>query len=89
MSRGILKSKATAWAAFALVVVFLVCTFRMRTQWWAFTNVFFLFLMAFSHAVALTIEPLNARASRKLDFAALVCAVLAVVALAVEAIIMA
>lgn len=74
------KSKAIAWAAFALVLVVLVASFKLRMQWWEFIDIFFAFVATFSHIVALTIEKLNSRASRQLDTAAFLSLVLAIVA---------
>lgn len=79
-----MKSKIYAWSAFAVVIVILVITFTLRTVWWAYSDIFFAFMMVFCHLIAVNISGLNPYASRKLDKAALVFAALMVVALAVE-----
>ena len=66
----LIQSKATAWGAFLLIVIMLVLTFSLRSVWWAFFDVFFLFMMVFS--------PL---ASGKLDAAAFVFGILGILSL--------
>lgn len=64
-----------------VVLVIIVLTFKMRTQWWAMTDLFFIFMAVFAHLMALLLGSYSPVASRKLDVAALVCACLGVVAL--------
>ncbi len=63
----ILKSKAFAWLAFIVVIVILVCTFSMRTVWWSFIDIFFMFMAAFTNLVAVTIKKINPAISSRLD----------------------
>lgn len=79
-----LKSKLFAWLAFVLVVVIIGLTFRLRPVWWAFSDIFFAFMMVFCHLMAVYIARLNSYASRKLDVCALVFGILTAVALIVE-----
>lgn len=80
----ILKSKTVAWLAFILVIVAVVSTFGLRSEWWTFCDIFFIFMATFSHLIAVNISKFNAYASRKLDTAALVFAILFIIALAGE-----
>ena len=79
MSTNVLKSKAFAWAALVLVILVIGFSFPIRTVWWSFSDVFFIFMMVFSHLMAVF-------ASKKLDFFALIFGILGVVALIVEAV---
>lgn len=83
----ILKSKVAAWCAFAIVIAVLVATYSLRItlglkiEWWAFTDIFFAFMAAFCHVMAVTLGGINPPAGRKLDMIALVMLILAVIAL--------
>lgn len=79
-----MKSAPMAWAAMLLIAIVLVCTFQLRTEWWAFIDIFFFFMMAFCHAVACTVARMGAAISRRLDTVALVCGILGVIAFIVE-----
>ena len=81
------KSAPMAWAAMLLIAIVLVCTFQLRTYWWAFIDIFFFFIMAFSHAIACSFARINPGASRRLDTIALICGVAGIIALIVECII--
>lgn len=80
----IVRSKAAAWAALLLIILLIVVTFRLRQAWWAFADIFFVFMMAFCHLTAVYLAKANPYASRKLDLTALVFAVLMIIALIVE-----
>lgn len=54
-----LQSKITAWLAFLLVIVVLALTFKMRTPWWAFIDIFFLFMASFIFLIAVYIKKVN------------------------------
>ncbi len=81
---AIRDSKFYAWMAFILVIVILVFTFELRAVWWAFFDIFFLFIGAFSHLVAVVVKKVNPVVSRKLDMAAFVCLILAIIAFIAE-----
>lgn len=53
------RSKLFAWLAFALVIVMIVATFAVRTEWWKFIDVFFAFMAAFINLVSVTIKRIN------------------------------
>lgn len=76
-----LKSKTAAWAVFVLVVILVVATYSLRSAWWTFTDIFFIFMAAFSHLIAVNINKFNPYASRRLDLVALVFFILFIVAL--------
>ena len=77
----LIQSKATAWGAFLLIVIMLVLTFSLRSVWWAFFNVFFLFMMVFCHLVAIYLKRYSPLASGKLDAAAFVFGILGILSL--------
>lgn len=77
----ILKTKWAAWAAFILVLVLLVGTFSLRTAWWAFIDIFFAFMAAFTNLLAVTVSKMNPYVSKKLYFWAFIFCVLWVLSL--------
>lgn len=84
MKKSLLKSIPMSWVAMLLIAIVLVCTFQLRTEWWAFIDIFFFFMMAFCHAVACTVARMGVSISRRLDMVALMCGILGVVAFIVE-----
>lgn len=79
--RNLLKSKICAIGALILCIIVIILTFSIRKeQWWMFIDIFFVFMAIFSHLMALTIERLNAKASRKLDTIAFWMLIIGVVA---------
>ena len=75
-----LKSKVTAWAAFILVIIYLVCTFRMRMEWWAFIVVFCVFMAAFLNLSVSYLRTINRIIASKLNTWAIIFCILFVVA---------
>lgn len=80
----IADSKPAAWAGFTLIIILAVLTFGLREAWWCFIDLFFLFMMAFLHVVALSIRKYNSVAARQLDSIAGVCGIFGIVALVAE-----
>lgn len=76
-------SKLCAWGAMIIVIAVMVLTFALRTAWWAFTDIFFAFMMAFMHLLAVYFHKVVG-ISRQLEMAALVCGVLMIISLIVE-----
>ena len=76
----LLESRAAAWTALILVIILIIVTFRMRSVWWSFIDLFFVFMMVFSHLAALFMKRMSPQAGRTLDRVALVCGVLTVAA---------
>lgn len=83
----ILSSKTAAWLAFVLILTVIVFTFKLRTVWWAYFDIFFAFMMVFCHVIALVIAKNNRFASSKLEKIAFVMGVLTVISLAGEAVV--
>lgn len=77
----IFKTKWAAWAAFILVLVLLVGTFNLRTVWWAFIDIFFAFMAAFTNLLAVTVNRLNPYVSNKLYLWAFIFCILWVLSL--------
>ena len=78
---NVMQSRAAAWGGLVLVLVVMVLTFSLRTEWWTFIDQFFLFMMAFCHLAACYLTKVSFLASRKLDVFALICGILFVLAL--------
>ena len=83
----IADSKTAAWMGFSLIIALAVLTFGLREAWWCFIDLFFLFMMAFLHVVALSIRKYNSIASRQLDSISGICGIFGVVALIAELIV--
>lgn len=77
----LIESKGAAWAAFVLVITFLILQFCLGPEpWWTFLGVFMAFMMTFFHLLATYMS--RARAiSRQLDFWAMIFGVLTVVSI--------
>lgn len=56
----------------------------MRSAWWSYSDLFFIFMMAFSHLAALYLKRFSASASKTLEQVAMACGVLTVLAFIVE-----
>ena len=82
--KRVLKSKLTAWLAFALVVVLLVVTFRMRVVWWAFIDIFFAFMATFVNVLSVSVCRINPVVADKLNTAAFILGILFIVSFVVE-----
>lgn len=82
--KGLLKSKAAALAALIIVIIVIVATFQLRAGWWCFFDIFFAFMMVFSHLAALFLGNFSPQAGKILDKTAFVCLVLAIVAFIAE-----
>lgn len=82
--KKILRSKIFSWIALILIVALIIATYTLRTSWWAFFDVFFFFMMAFCHLLALNLYKMSPLASRKLDVAAFFFAIMGVIAFIVE-----
>ena len=78
--KAILKSKLTALIALLLVVVLIIFTFSIRPAWWAFFDIFFLFMMVFCHLLSLMIEKMSIPAAKKLETFAMVFGLLTLAA---------
>ncbi len=82
--KRVLRSTPLAFGALLLVMLILVLSFKLRSYWWSYFDIFFAFMMVFCHLIALMFAKINARASARLDFIALICGILTVVGFVVE-----
>lgn len=71
-----------------IVIVLIGATFRWRREmaWWAFSDIFFLFMMAFSRLMALTVRKINTRVASKLNTCSFTFLLLAIIAAIAEGI---
>lgn len=83
----LIESKLTAWCAMLLVVTMVVLAFLSGTPWWGFIAIFFCFIAVFSHLASLYLRKISPAAGRKLETAALVCIILAIIGFVAEYII--
>jgi hypothetical protein len=66
----------------------LVCTFPIRKYWWCFFDIFFAFMMAFSHAMSLVVQKYNPYVYKQLERFAIYSAILMIVSLIIETLIL-
>lgn len=84
--KSLLKSKIVAWIAFIFILVFLIMSLVLpggKKEWWQLTDVFFYFMMAFSHLAAIYLYKMSPAASRTLDKCAFIFGLLGILALVV------
>ena len=74
----VFKSKIAALVAFFLVIIVIILTFGLRPAWWAFIDLFFAFMAAFCHLVALYLGRMNPYIGKRMEMFALIFAVLTV-----------
>lgn len=76
------------WATIYLlvVVVLIVVTFKTRTYWWCYFDIFFAFMAAFCHLMSRLIERIIPAESVRLDKIALWMTIAMVVALVAESV---
>lgn len=81
MGRKLLTSKLWAMIYLLIVVVIIIATFKMRTQWWCYFDIFFAFMTAFCHFIATLFAKLIPAEAIRLEKIALGMAVAMVVSL--------
>lgn len=77
------ESKGLAWVAMILCVVVLVLSMAIpgvKKEWWEMIDIFFIFMMVFSHLAALYLKKMSQAASTMLDRLAFAFGALGVVA---------
>lgn len=82
-----LKSKTFICVLLILVVAVICFTYRLRTEWWCFIDVFFFFMAAFLQLMSLFIARTIPSAGRTLSRMAFFSAILAIIALIAETIV--
>lgn len=85
--KRILDSKPTSIAAFAFSLTYLCLTFKMRSEWWMFADVFFLFMATFAHMIALLLGRFNPFIRKKLELSAVVLGILFLISLIAECVV--
>lgn len=75
-----MESKLTSWLAVVLVTILIIITFSLRQHWWEFSDIFFIFMAAFCHAMAVTLGSINRVVGIKLDKCACYALCLGVIA---------
>lgn len=68
------------------VIIFIIFTFGFRKElgWWAFMDVFALFMCVFSHLMALMLRRMSLYAAKRMDIFAWVFGILFIIALVIE-----
>lgn len=82
--KHLLQSKTAAWFALILIVLIIVFTFTLRTQWWMFFDEFFLFMAVFCRLVSLYLMKFNPYVTKKLQSIAFLFLLLGIVAFIAE-----
>lgn len=79
---NIKTSKAMAWGGLLLTVILIVVCMvvpGIKNNLWEMTDLFFLFMGAFSHLMAISLAKMSKSASGTLDRISLVCIILAII----------
>lgn len=82
--KHLLQSKTAAWCALILIVLIIVFTFTLRTQWWMFFDEFFLFMAVFCRLASLYLMKFNPYVTKKLQSIAFLFLLLGIVAFIAE-----
>ena len=64
------ESKGLAWGGMLLCIIVLVLSLAMpgvKKEWWELIDIFFIFMMVFSHLAALYLAKMSQPAARMLD----------------------
>lgn len=88
MISKILGSKLFTYIMLAITVVAIIFTFKIRTEWWMFIDIFFLFMAVFSHLMAQSIKKLIPASAKTLDKIALILFIVFFIALTTEIILL-
>ena len=81
-----MKSKAIAAFALVIVIVILCISFAYRAEWWAFIDVFCIFMATFLHLLA-SMQPSALKATaNSIDFIAMIFLICGFIAFIGEAI---
>lgn len=79
----LLKSKLVGWIALFLCLVVLILSMAIpgvKKEWWELIDIFFIFMMVFSHLAALYLKGMSTQASRTLDRFAFIFGCIGVIA---------
>lgn len=82
MKTKFFKTKTFAIIYQAITIAIIVCTFKMRTIWWTYFDIFFLFMASFTNLMALSISkliPSSAKLLEKISFAMLILFIIALI----------
>ncbi|MCM1291883.1 MAG: hypothetical protein NC201_07395 [Prevotella sp.] len=82
--KRIIESRVLAWGAMALILVMLVVTFKMRTVWWAYIDIFFGFMMVFTHLMSVYIGKKLPGVGKQLDMVSFVMGICMIVSFILE-----
>ena len=84
--KNFFSSKGAAWTAFILVLIYLVATFKssVRIAWWAYADVFCIFMATFLNLVMSYIRKVNRIVAQKLNTWAFIFGMLFIVAFIAE-----
>lgn len=85
MNGNLRESGMAAWCAMLLIVVVIIISIATHvvSSIWEYATVFLAFMAAFCHLAAIILKKMSGNAARKLDYFAMIFAILFVVALIV------
>ncbi len=78
MKSKIIDSKVAALIALFLTIILIVFTAILRSPWWEYIALFFLFMCVFSHLISLLLRRGNPPSSRSLDKISFIFMILAI-----------
>ncbi len=84
MISKILNSKTFTYLMLALTIILIVATFKLRTEWWMFFDIFFIFMSVFTHLMAQTIMKIIPNSAKTLDKIAFILLILFFISIIAE-----
>lgn len=82
----LLSSKTVGWIALILIFAAIVLSMTVpgvKKDWWEMSDIFFFFMMAFSHLASLYLNKISAQAAKTLDNYAFIFGLMGMIALVV------
>ena len=83
-SNILLSSKTVGWIALIIIFAAIVLSMAVpgvKKDWWEMIDIFFFFMMAFSHLAALYLNKISVQAAKTLDKLAFLFGLLGIIAL--------
>lgn len=88
MKTKFFQTKTFAFIYLVITIAIIVCTFKMRTIWWTYFDIFFLFMASFTNLIALSISKLIPASAKLLQKISLVMLIFFIIALITESILL-
>ena len=82
--KKLLNSAIAAFVLLVIIIIAIIYSFKVRTEWWMFIDIFCAFMGAFMHLMALVLSKMVPTVRRAFDNLACVFGILFVISFVVE-----